>query len=288
MDIVKDAGFLHGKSASTPFPLGLKLSGDCGAVIPNPDAYRRLVGRLLYLGFTRPDISHSVQQLSQYLHKPCEAHWKAALHIVRYLKGAISGIFLPSQSNLELQAFCDADWASCTDSRRSLTGFCIFLGKAIVSWKTKKQSTVSRSTAEAEYRSMAATVCEIRWISYILTDLGVSLHLPIPLFCDNQAAIYIVENPVFHERTKHIELDCHVVRDAFKAGFVTPSHIRGSLQPADLFTKALSLKVFGFLLSKLGLVSLVPSPTCGGDVECHDQQAELKVEDDGKDVIDAG
>ncbi|KAL0300227.1 UNVERIFIED_CONTAM: Retrovirus-related Pol polyprotein from transposon RE2 [Sesamum angustifolium] len=125
--------------------------------------YRRLVGRLLYLGFTRPDISYSVQQLSQFLTRPCEAHWKAAVHVVRYLKGTpTKGLFLPSKSSFELRAYCDADWASCSDSRRSLTGFCIFFGDALISWKTMKQSTVSRTTAEAEYRSTTATVCELK------------------------------------------------------------------------------------------------------------------------------
>ncbi|KAL0361363.1 UNVERIFIED_CONTAM: Retrovirus-related Pol polyprotein from transposon RE2 [Sesamum radiatum] len=103
--------------------------------------------------------------------RPCEAHWRAAIHVVRYLKGTpIKSLFLPSASSFALRAYCDADWVSRTDSRRSLTGFCIFLGDVLVSWKTKKQSTVSRSTAEAEYRSMAAIVCELKWISYIRSD----------------------------------------------------------------------------------------------------------------------
>ncbi|KAL0404611.1 UNVERIFIED_CONTAM: Retrovirus-related Pol polyprotein from transposon RE1 [Sesamum radiatum] len=225
------------------------------------DPYRRLIGRLLYLGFTHPDISHSVQELSQFITRPCEGHLKAALHVVCYLKECPSqGLFLPVQNSFVLKAYCDADWASCSDSRRSLSGFCIFLGDALVSWKTKK-STISRSTAKAEYRSMATTVCELRWLSYILADLGISFPLPVELFCDNKAAIYITANPVFHERTTNIEMDCHIVRDAFKEGFILPTYVRSSLQIADIFTKPLPLKVFIFLSSKLGLVSLAPSPT---------------------------
>ncbi|KAL0362215.1 UNVERIFIED_CONTAM: Retrovirus-related Pol polyprotein from transposon RE2 [Sesamum calycinum] len=98
----------------------------------------------------------------------------------------------------------------CKGYRRSLTGFCIFFGDALISWKTKKQSTVSRSTAEAEYRSMAATICELKWLSYILFDFGIFVPLPIQLYCENQAAMHIMANPIFHDRTKHIELDCHV------------------------------------------------------------------------------
>ncbi|KAL2232732.1 UNVERIFIED_CONTAM: Retrovirus-related Pol polyprotein from transposon RE2 [Sesamum indicum] len=267
LDIIFDTDMLDAKSVTTPFPAGLKLCSDTGARLQAPDSYRRLVGRLLYLSFTRPDISHSVQQLSQYLNHPCDIHWNAALHVVKYLKGCPSlGLFLPAINSLDVQGYCVVDWASCSDSRRSLTGFCIFLGPALVSWKTKKQSTVSRSSAEAEYRSLAATVCELRWISYLLADFGISVTLPISLFCDNKAALHILANPVFHERTKHIEIDCHLVRDAYKDGFIAPVLIRSFAQLADTFTKALPLKLFGSFLSMLGLVSFAPNPACGGAV----------------------
>ncbi|KAL0313121.1 UNVERIFIED_CONTAM: putative mitochondrial protein [Sesamum radiatum] len=149
---------MNAKVVSTPLPLGLKLSMDSGDLLPTPDQYRRLIDRLLYLGFTRPNISHSVQQLSQYLTKPRDVYWKAAIYVVRYLKGSSSiGLFLRFTSSFKLRAYCDADWASCSDSRRSLTEFCVFFGDALIFWKTKKQSVVSRSTTEVEYRSMAAT-----------------------------------------------------------------------------------------------------------------------------------
>ncbi|KAL0446036.1 UNVERIFIED_CONTAM: Retrovirus-related Pol polyprotein from transposon RE2 [Sesamum latifolium] len=222
LDIIKHTKLLHSKSVSTPFPQGLKLSVDCGAKIEQPDAYRRLVGRLLYLSFTRPDIFHCVQQLSQFLNHPCEDHWTASLHVVKYLKGCASkGIFLPSGNDFVLTAYRDVDWASCTDSRRSLTGFCILLG------------------------------------------FGVPVALRVLLYCDNKATLYIIANPVFHERTKHIEFDCHVVRDAYKSGFVAPSPIRGVDQLADIFTKVLPLKSFCALMSKLGLVSFLQVPLAG-------------------------
>ncbi|KAL2239868.1 UNVERIFIED_CONTAM: Retrovirus-related Pol polyprotein from transposon RE1 [Sesamum indicum] len=286
-DIIADTGLQQAKAVSTPFPTGLKLCSDAGALLQAPDSYRRLVGRLLYLSFTRPDISHSVQQLSQFLNHPCDVHWNAALHVVRYLKGCPSlGLFLPAVNSLELQGYCDADWASCSDSRRSLTGFCIFLGPALVSWKTKKQSTVSRSSAEAEYRSLAATVCELRWLSFLLADFGVPLVLPVSLFCDNKAALHILANPVFHERTKHIEIDCHLVRDAYKDGFIAPVLVRSFTQLADTFTKALPLKIFSSILSKLGLVSFAPSPTCGGAVGISHSTAAVAAIDSATDMVD--
>ncbi|KAL2228024.1 UNVERIFIED_CONTAM: Retrovirus-related Pol polyprotein from transposon RE2 [Sesamum indicum] len=275
LDIVNDTGLARAKSASSPFPPGLKLPAGFGSPLPRPDSYRRLVGCLLYLGFTRPDISYSVQQVSQYLNQPCDSHWKAALHVVRYLKGSPSkGLFFPAAASFNLRAFCDTDWASCLDSRCSLTGYCIFLWDALVSWKTKKQSTISRSTVESEYRSLTSTVCELRWISYILSDLNISVSLPIDLFCDNKAALHILANPIFHERTKHIELDCHLVRDAYKDGFVSPSFVPGFMQLADVFTKSLPLKSFLSLISKLGLVSFEPRPTCGGAVEVSNLQLQ--------------
>ncbi|KAL0399301.1 UNVERIFIED_CONTAM: Retrovirus-related Pol polyprotein from transposon RE2 [Sesamum radiatum] len=266
-DIITDCGLTNSKSVVTPLPQGVKLHSASDAFLSHPEPYRRLVGRLLYLGFTRSDIPHEVQQLSQFLQKSCQAHWHAALHMVRYLNGSSTqGLFFPSSNSLRLRAYCDADWGSCLDSRRSLTGFCVFLGDALVSWKTKKQCTVSRSSAEAEYRSMAATVCELKWISYLLHDFDVLASTPIPLHCDNQAALHIMANLVFHERTKHLDIDCHIVRDCYKSGFVSPSFIRSKEQLADVFTKTLPGAVFHTLVCKLGLFAGTPRPTCGGGV----------------------
>ena len=240
LDILTGVGLLHAKTASTPIQRGHKFSTN-SHLMGEPDRYRRLIGRLLYVTMTRPDITFVLQQLSQHVSAPREDHWDAALYLLRYLKLSPStGIFISSNNDLHLSAYCDADWASCFETRRSLTGYCIFLGQTLVSWKTKKQATVSRSWAEAEYRSLASTVCELLWISYILRDFDITVPLPIPLWCDNQAALHIVANPVFHERTKHLDIDCHLVRDQFKLGFIHHQHIPSRLQVADLFTKDLS------------------------------------------------
>ncbi|XP_020551683.1 uncharacterized protein LOC110012423 [Sesamum indicum] len=275
-DIMIDTSMRHARAVTTPLPPGIKFIEDAGAQLPHPELYRRLVGRLLYLNFTRPDTSHACQQLSEFLQRPCQRHLGAALHLVQYLKGTLhKGLFFPSQNSLELRAYSDADWASCIDTRRSLTGYCIFLGDALVSWKIKKQNIVSHSTAEAEYRSMGSTICELTWVVYLLMDFGISASIPIPFFCDNQAALHIVNNPVFHERTKHLDIDCHIVRDKFKFGLINPVHVPGKAQLADFFTKSLPAPSFFRFLSKLGLVDFTPSPTCGGAEGIHGEEEAL-------------
>lgn len=114
------------------------------------------------------------------------------------------------------------------------------LVNSLISWKCKKQSTVARSSAEAEYRSLATTLCEVSWLFNLLQELQFNIPRPIPMYCDNTSAIHIAENPVLHERTKHIELDCHFIRDKVKAGLVQPLYLSTTQQPADLLTKPLS------------------------------------------------
>ncbi|KAK6153758.1 hypothetical protein DH2020_013397 [Rehmannia glutinosa] len=220
LDILDDTGLTGYKPATIPFPHGIKLTSSPD-LMPEPEKYRRLIGRLLYLNFTRPDFSFIIQQLSQFVNNPSTHHWDAALHVVKYLKGSpSSGIFYPAASDSLLHAFSDADWGTCPDTRKSITGYCIFLGGSLLSWKTKKQTTISRSSAEAEYRALASTVCELQWLTYIAQDLHFPISLPITLWCDNQCCYPYYLNPVFHERTKHLDIDCHLVRNKYKEGFV--------------------------------------------------------------------
>jgi len=192
----------------------VKLTNYKGRKLGSPDVFRRLVGKLLYLTITRPDISFAVQVLSQFMHEPSEDHLAAAKHILRYLKGTPDqGVLLANFSDFNLTGYCDSDWGSCCDSRKSTTGFCILLGSSPLSWKVKKQSVVTRSSVEAEYRAMASTCYEIVWLLALLGDLGLSQLTPVTLYCDNQAALHISANLVFHKRTKHIEVDCHYIRD---------------------------------------------------------------------------
>lgn len=161
-------------------------------------------------------------------------------YLLRYLKATVGqGILLKPTSSFQLRAFVDSDWGSCLDTHRSVTSFCIFLGDSMISWKSKKQATVSRSSAEAEYRALASVSSELTWIVQLLANLHINVQLPSLVYCDNQAAISIASNPTFHERTKHIEFDCHFVRDLITRGLLKLLPIRSSFQSADMFTKAL-------------------------------------------------
>ncbi|XP_023728755.2 uncharacterized mitochondrial protein AtMg00810-like [Lactuca sativa] len=257
LDILQDSGMLGCKPSKFPIEQNVKLDRGENEEKVDSRQYRRLVGRLLYLQATRPDITYSVNILSQFVADPRRNHLDALHRVLRYLKGTVGqGVLFPKAGHPHLMAFCNSDWLGCPYTRRSRTGYLIMLGGAPISWKMKKQTVVSRSSAEAEYRAMASTVSEILWICWLLKDLHVHITSPTDLFCDNQAARHIANNPVFHERTKHVEMDCFFVRERVLSKEIMPLKIDSKLQVADLLTKGLGSDQFHFLLDKMGVIDL--------------------------------
>ncbi|CAA7022737.1 unnamed protein product [Microthlaspi erraticum] len=188
---------------------------------------------------------------------PREDHWHAALRVVRYIKGTPGqGILLSADHDFQINGWCDSGYSSCPITRRSVTGYFVQLGESPISWKTKKQSTVSKSSAEAEYRAMAYLRDELLWIKNVLQSLGVSHAQPMRIHCDSKAAIHISSNPVFHERTKHIENDCHAVRDEIQSGNMSTHHVPSAHQLADIFTKPLGRRAYESFRGKLGILDL--------------------------------
>lgn len=263
LELLEDTGLLGAKPVSTPIDPHLKLSSTDGEPLEDPSTYRKLVGRLLYLTNTRPDVSFAVQHLSQYVANPLIPHYQAALRVLRYLKGCPAhGIFFSSTSPLKLHGFADSDWARCPDTRKSVTGFCVLLGNSPISWCSKKQNTDSRSSTEAEYRALASLTCEVQWLSYLFADFQITFPTPASLYCDSKSAIYLAHNPTFHERNKHIELDCHVIREKLHSKLIHLLPVPSESQLADVFTKPLHAPLFNSFMSKLGLCS-IHTPTYG-------------------------
>uniref|UniRef100_A0A2N9EJL0 CCHC-type domain-containing protein n=1 Tax=Fagus sylvatica TaxID=28930 RepID=A0A2N9EJL0_FAGSY len=203
-DLLSRAGLTDTKVVSTPLEMNARLTPLDGTPLSDATLYRQLVGSLVYLTVTRPDIAHAVHLVSQFLSAPHSTHYAAVLHILRYIKGTMfHGLHFSAHSTLDLCAYSDADWAGDPTDRRSTTGFCFFLGDSLISWR----------------------------------NMGVTHSSPTVIHCDNHSAIQIAHNDVFHERTKHIEIDCHLVRHHLSAGILHLLPVSSSDQTADIFTK---------------------------------------------------
>jgi hypothetical protein len=243
-DLLIKSEMVDAKPCDTPCLPYHRLLKEDGAPYPNPTVYRSIVGALQYLTFTRPDIAFSVHQVCQFMQNPMVSHFTAVKRILRYLKGTLHVGISYTKGDLQLKAFSDADWAGDPNDRRSTTGLVIFLGDNPISWSSKKQQTVSRSSTEAEYRALSFTTAEVDWLKQLLAFLHVSLpHIPV-LFCDNLSAIALSFNPVQHQRTKHIEVDVHFVRERVSQKQLSVQFVSSQEQFADILTKGLSAPLF--------------------------------------------
>jgi hypothetical protein len=243
------------KPTTTPLCTTTPLKLLDGSAPGDSKVFRSIIGALQYATLTRPDISFSINKLSQFMHQPTEIHFQQLKRVLRYLKFTLNhGLMLKKPTHLQLQAYSDADWGGNIDDKTSTSAFIIYLGGNPVSWLSKRQKTVARSSTEAEYRSVANTAAEIMWLLNLLGELGLKSQLP-SLFCDNIGTTYLCANPVFHSRMKHIALDYHFVRQLVQMGKLRVAHISTKDQLADILTKPLSRARFSLLRDKIGITN---------------------------------
>ena len=222
-----------------------------------PD-YRGVVGGLLFLAtHTRPDISFAVSSLSKFLSNPGSAHWIAAKRVLRYLRGSMDITLSYRRSqNSQLFGFCDADWSSDVDDRRSTSGYCFFMNElsGAVSWACRKQQTVSLSTAEAEYMAVSAASQEVLFLEKLSREITGRCG-KIVILEDNQACIAMAKNPLFHRRTKHVDIRHHFIRELVQKGVIELTYCPTEDMAADLLTKGLGrLKTVKFRAILLGYI----------------------------------
>ena len=247
LDLLQRAGMLKCKPTTTHMSATNRITAVDGELLTSTDAtqYRSIVGGLQYLTITRTDISFAVNRVCQYLQAPRNTHWSAVKRILRYIHFTLSyGLHIRLNPSRVISAYSDADWAGSPDDRRSTGGYAVFLGSTLIVWSARKQATVSRSSTEAEYKAVANATAEIIWIQSLLQELGIPQSQSPILWCDNIGATYLSANPVFHARTKHIEVDYHFVRERVSQKKLHIKFISSKDQLADIFTKPLPLPQF--------------------------------------------
>ncbi|KAB2632563.1 polyprotein (retrotrasposon protein) [Pyrus ussuriensis x Pyrus communis] len=239
LDLLKETGMLGCKPVDTPIVEKHHLCLDPNQKSVDKGRYQRLVGRLIYLAHTRPDIAYAVSVVSQFMHSPSEDHMAAVMRILAYLKSAPGkGVLYRKHGHLRIEGFTDADWAGSVGDRRSTSGYFTFVGGNLVTWRSKKQKVVSRSSAEAEFRGMAHGICELLWLRKLLEGLGFKPKETMRLYCDNKSARDIADNPVQHDRTKHVEVDRHFIKEKLERKIVSIPFVSSDEQLADVLTHA--------------------------------------------------
>ncbi|GAB2283721.1 hypothetical protein Dimus_039621 [Dionaea muscipula] len=273
--ILNEVGLSHSKPVNTPLAVGsVFCKANSSAHFTDSAVYRSVVGSLRYITCTRPDIMHAVGMVSRYMQQPTVEQWAACKRILRYLKGTKSyGLWFPRAGScfptsdtaysaisttvddvLNIVGYCDSDWAGDVDERKSTTGFVFMVGSTAISWASKKQPIVALSSSEAEYVAAATCVSHALWLLKLLAELKIKQEGPMIIHVDNQSAIAIAKNPVYHDRSKHIDVRFHFLRDAIAKKEVELKFVRTQAQIADVMTKALSYATFSRCRRMLGVV----------------------------------
>jgi hypothetical protein len=249
-------GLNRSKWCSTPLDANIKLRCKEGKLLPDPRPYRALVGSLIYLTITRPDIAFSVGLVSRYMQAPRKPHLEAAKRTLKYVYSTLDmGLFYKKKGVIELYGFSDADLGGDLDDWKSTSSYVFSCGSSCVSWCSKKQDSISLSTTEAEYKVASLAAQECVWLRRLIEDIYSSIHKPTIIYGDNQSALKLTTNSVCHARTKHIEIEHHFIREKVLMGSIEVLEVRSKDNIVDIFTKSLSKGPFEFLREKLGIIS---------------------------------
>ncbi|XP_019177709.1 PREDICTED: uncharacterized protein LOC109172914 [Ipomoea nil] len=238
-DLLSHSGMVDCKPLATPAAVTQPVTPS-DQPFENPTQYRLIVGALQYLTITRPDLSYASNHLCQFMHSPSVDHWGLVKCVLRYIKVTLNyGLRLSPSSSVAIHAFSDSDWAGCQIDRTNTSGYAVYLGSNLISWLSRKQRTVACLFIEAEYKALPDVSAEVTWVVSLLRELGLHSGQPSTLWCDNLGEIYLCANPVFHARTKHVEIDYHFVRDKVASGDFIVNFVSTKHQLADIFTKPL-------------------------------------------------
>ena len=256
-EVLKKFGMDKSNLVLNPTVPGVKIDKDDTGVTVNSSMFKQLVGSLIYLTTTRPDLMYAVSVVSRYMAKPTEMHLMAAKRILRYVQGTMCfGIFYQRSGNQELVGYTDSDYAGCIDDRKSTSGYAFILSNAAVAWSSRKQPIVTLSTTETEFVAASACACQLIWMKRVLSKLDYNGSKSPVIFCDNSSTIKLSKNPVMHGKSKHIDVRFHFLRDLVNEGKVQLNYCGTKQQIADIFTKPLKLEVFQELRKKLGVCDI--------------------------------
>ncbi|KAG8501082.1 hypothetical protein CXB51_003205 [Gossypium anomalum] len=244
LELLERANMMNAKPMNTLMVSSPTLTSLVVSDLSDGTLYRQVVSILQYLCLTHPDLSFAINKVSQYMHKPYDVLWTVVKRILLYVNGAIDYGLLFQASSMSLTGFSDANWASSIEDRKFIFGFFIYLGYNLVGWMSKKQSVVSRSTTEAEYRSLANATSKLMWLHSLLTKIGLKLSGTPVIWCDNSSAVSLATNPMPHARVKHVELDIHFVREKVLSDKLCVNFVPGCDLVADLLAKPLTFGAF--------------------------------------------
>ncbi|XP_020698260.1 uncharacterized protein LOC110110938 [Dendrobium catenatum] len=265
VSILQQAGMMNCKALANPTCTKTPSDIKPDVLLSDHITFRRITRSLQYLTLTRPGIAFAVNVISQHMHNLLPTHCYLLKRLLRYIRKTLDFGLPVTKSDLQLRSFSNADWARDPSTMKSTTGHCTFLGKTLVSWAAKKQTVVARSSTESEYRELAAATADLIWIKRLLTNFNITQDSLADLFCDNTFAIALANNPVFHTRMKHIEIDQRFIRDQIHHNNIRLHPISSIDQVADIFTKYMSTPRFQDLRLKL---TIVRDPSvCGGILE---------------------